>query len=123
MAAIGAKVKTYLPFLKELQYPEDTHTRKTFPRQRPEPQVFDVHSSDGFTTRLTRYKGKKGPVLMVSTKEKLLLAVLVYPPFRQGLVYLTLTYELTNHLVSLLTNSVARRLSQLWNFRYAFDPS
>jgi len=59
-------VKTYLPFLKNLQYPEDTPNRKTYPRERPTPQTFDVVASDGYTTLLTRYKGKKGPVLLVS---------------------------------------------------------
>ncbi|KAI8601302.1 cholesterol oxidase [Dissophora ornata] len=65
VSAINSTVKTYLPFLNELKYPEDTHTRKSFPRQRPEAQVFEVISSDGFQTRLTRYKGKKGPVLLL----------------------------------------------------------
>ncbi|KAG0038392.1 hypothetical protein BGZ82_000350 [Podila clonocystis] len=65
VSTIGATVKTYLPFLNELQYSEDTHTRKTFKRQRPTAQVFDVVSSDGFNTRLTRYPGKKGPVLLL----------------------------------------------------------
>ncbi|KAG0335523.1 hypothetical protein BG004_008410 [Podila humilis] len=65
VSAIGAAVKTWLPFLNDLQYPEDTHTRKTFQRQRPTAQVFEVVSSDGFNTRLTRYPGKKGPVLLL----------------------------------------------------------
>ncbi|KAG0223842.1 hypothetical protein B0O80DRAFT_502209 [Mortierella sp. GBAus27b] len=65
VSAVGAKVKTYLPFLKELQYPEDTPNRKTFPRQRPTAEIFEVVASDGFKTRLTRYRGKKGPVLML----------------------------------------------------------
>ncbi|GJJ74664.1 cholesterol oxidase [Entomortierella parvispora] len=64
-STINATVKSYLPFLNELAYPEDPHKKKTYDRQRPEPQVFDVLSSDGFKTRLTRYKGKKGPVLLL----------------------------------------------------------
>jgi len=66
-STISATVKSYLPFLNELTYPEDAHKRKTYARQRPAPQVFDVLSSDGFKTRLTRYKGTKGPVLLVRT--------------------------------------------------------
>jgi hypothetical protein len=65
VSTISATVKTYLPFLNELKYPEDSHKRKAFPRQRPQKTVYDVLSSDGFNTRLTRYKGKKGPVLLV----------------------------------------------------------
>ncbi|KAF9183327.1 hypothetical protein BGZ51_004087 [Haplosporangium sp. Z 767] len=65
VSTVSATVKTFLPFLNDLQYPEDTHTRKVFDRKRPTPQVFDVTSSDGFLTRLTRYKGKKGPVLLL----------------------------------------------------------
>ncbi|KAF9961326.1 hypothetical protein BGZ65_010886 [Modicella reniformis] len=64
-AVFETKVKTYLPFLNELQYPEDTPNRKTFARQRPTPEIFQVVSSDGFHSRLTRYKGKKGPVLLL----------------------------------------------------------
>ncbi|KAF9400331.1 hypothetical protein BGZ94_005492, partial [Podila epigama] len=63
-STISATVRSYLPFLNELQYPEDTHTRKTYKRQRPTPKVYNVVSSDGFNTRLTRYPGKKGPVLL-----------------------------------------------------------
>ncbi|KAK5814397.1 cholesterol oxidase [Linnemannia elongata] len=65
VSTISATVKTYLPFLNELKYPEDSHKRKAYPRQRPQKTVFDVLSSDGFKTRLTRYKGKKGPVLLL----------------------------------------------------------
>ncbi|KAF9355191.1 hypothetical protein BGX26_006871 [Mortierella sp. AD094] len=65
VSTINAKVKSYLPFLNELQYAEDSQKRKGFPRQRPTPQVFEVVSSDGFNTQLTRYKGKKGPVLLL----------------------------------------------------------
>ncbi|KAK3810316.1 MAG: hypothetical protein J3Q66DRAFT_352765 [Benniella sp.] len=65
VSAFEAKVKTYLPFLKDLQYPEDTPNRKTYPRERPTPQTFDVVASDGYTTLLTRYRGKKGPVLLL----------------------------------------------------------
>lgn len=70
MSTIGATVKTYLPFLNELQYPEDTHTRKTFKRERPTAQVFEVVASDGFKTRLTRHPGSKGPVLLVKFGDK-----------------------------------------------------
>ncbi|KAG0330248.1 hypothetical protein BGZ99_007110 [Dissophora globulifera] len=63
--SLKAIIKTYLPFLNDLKYPEDTLTRKSFPRQRPEAEVYEVVSSDGFHTRLTRYRGKKGPVLML----------------------------------------------------------
>ncbi|KAG0205147.1 hypothetical protein BGX28_003188 [Mortierella sp. GBA30] len=65
VSGLGATFKTYLPFLNTLKYPEDSHKRKTFARQRPSPEVFDVVSSDGFKTRLTRYRGKKGPVLLL----------------------------------------------------------
>ncbi|KAG0238168.1 hypothetical protein BGW42_007159 [Actinomortierella wolfii] len=62
---IGATVRQYLPFLNKIEYPEDMQGRKSYPRQRPEPQTFDVIASDGFKTLLTRYKGKKGPVLLL----------------------------------------------------------
>ncbi|KAF9205525.1 hypothetical protein BGZ49_003916 [Haplosporangium sp. Z 27] len=65
ISSFNSKVKSYLPFLNELQYPEDSHKRKAFPRQRPTPQVFEVVSSDGYNTQLTRYKGTKGPVLLL----------------------------------------------------------
>ncbi|KAF9170568.1 hypothetical protein BGX20_008798 [Mortierella sp. AD010] len=65
VSTINAKVKSYLPFLNELQYAEDSQKRKGFPRQRPTPQVFEVVSSDGFNTQLTRYKGTKGPVMLI----------------------------------------------------------
>ncbi|KAF9105958.1 hypothetical protein BGX27_009389 [Mortierella sp. AM989] len=65
VSTINSKVKTFLPFLNDLKYAEDSHKRKGFPRQRPTPQVFEVVSSDGFKTQLTRYKGKKGPVLLI----------------------------------------------------------
>ncbi|KAF9273719.1 hypothetical protein BGZ68_001272, partial [Mortierella alpina] len=65
VSSLSATVKTYLPFLNELKYPEDSPKHKTFARQRPTPEVFDVLSSDGFKTRLTRYRGKKGPVLLL----------------------------------------------------------
>ncbi|KAF9917872.1 hypothetical protein BX616_011011, partial [Lobosporangium transversale] len=65
VSTLNATVKTYLPFLNELKYPEDSKTRKSYPRQRPTSQVYGVVSSDGFNTRLTRYKGKKGPVLLI----------------------------------------------------------
>ncbi|KAF9086702.1 hypothetical protein BGX29_001264 [Mortierella sp. GBA35] len=65
VSTISATVKTYLPFLNELKYPEDSRKRKAYPRQRPQKTVYDVVSSDGFNTRLTRYKGKKGPVLLL----------------------------------------------------------
>ncbi|KAG0051520.1 hypothetical protein BGZ83_003600 [Gryganskiella cystojenkinii] len=64
-STISGTIKTYLPFLNELKYPEDEHKRKTYARKRPEAQVFDVLSSDGFKSRLTRYKGTKGPVLLL----------------------------------------------------------
>ncbi|KAF9586241.1 hypothetical protein BGW38_008117, partial [Lunasporangiospora selenospora] len=65
VSKINATVKTYLPFLNDLEYPEDTHRRKSFPRQRPAAQVYEVVASDGIKSRLTRYKGKKGPVLVI----------------------------------------------------------
>ncbi|KAI1300510.1 hypothetical protein EDD11_006185 [Mortierella claussenii] len=65
VSTIGATVKAYLPFLNELKYPEDSLAPKTFSRQRPVPEIYDVVSSDGFNSRLTRYKGKKGPVLLL----------------------------------------------------------
>ncbi|KAF9434808.1 hypothetical protein BGZ76_007377 [Entomortierella beljakovae] len=65
VSTINNKFKTYLPFLNELQYAEDTHSRKVFTRQRPASQEFPVKSEDSFDTLLTRYKGTKGPVLLL----------------------------------------------------------